>query len=148
MESLFFIIGKECAAKPEVDKILMNGFIPPLNEIASCFKRNKELFCHFWQPSCVYKPSRNGYVYFQRHMCKETCQSGMVGCNRTRRFLYDAYEINQICQKFPMSRKIFELPKCKEFLQKNTRLIEQCMLIEKSGKLMFLCTNVPQNSYS
>lgn len=147
MESFSFIIGKECAANAKVDKILKTAFIPPLYEIESCFKRNKELFCHFWHPNCIYKPSKHGYVYFKRHMCKETCESGMAGCDRTRKFLYDAYKINQICQKLPISRRIFQLPKCKDFLQKDTRLIEQCMLIEKSGKHMILSTTTIQNSY-
>ena len=145
---MLFITGKECLAKPKVDEILKSGSIPPLHEIESCFRRNKELFCHFWHPSCIYKPSKHGYVYFQRHLCKETCESAMVGCNRTVKFLYGAYDINQICQKFQMSRRIFQLPKCKELLQKDTRLIEQCMLIEKSGKHIFLSTTVFQNSYS
>ena len=134
--SLFNYLERWCRNKMEVKNILESGFtIPSLKEMENCINRTRERVCHYYHPDCVFKPTGNGYTYFSRKGCRESCISFYVECEQTFQFLSTSDKIlRRYCRLFPVSRDMGKLPDCQEFLAKDIQKIEQCKLAESRGK--------------
>ena len=109
--------------------------IPSLKEMENCFNRTREEVCHYYHPGCTFKPTGNGYTYFSRKGCRESCISLYAGCEKTFQFISISDRIlRSHCTLFPVLRDMGRLPDCQEFLAKDIQKIEQCKLLESPGK--------------
>ena len=100
----------------------------------NCINSTRELVCRIYHPICLHKPADNGYKYFRRGVCKESCDSFYDGCQKTLQFLWRAYGIHNHCPQLNLARDLGEFPKCQEFSLKDIQKIEKCFLLEKAGK--------------
>ena len=116
--------------------ILKNGItIPSLKDMENCINRTREGVCHYYHPGCIFKATGNGYTYFSRKVCRESCISFYAECDQTFQFLLTSDRIlRSYCPLFPVLRDMGKLPDCQEFLAKDIQKMEQCKLMETSGK--------------
>ena len=120
---LFNYLERWCRDKSEVKNILESNItIPSLKEMENCINRAREGVCHYYHPGCVFKPTSNGYTYFSRKACRESCISFYAECEQTFQFLSTSDRIlRRYCRLFPVSSDMGKLPDCqivKNFLRK------------------------------
>lgn len=128
-----FVLGP-CVHKTKIAVILRKYFIPSLDEIEHCLHKNKKMLCHYIHPTCSFERVKNGYNYFPRTICKETCVRSTADCDRTFEFLRTSYEIHKYCPRFNLTSTAHKLPGCHEFPEKNMQFIAKCLNIEEAGK--------------
>ena len=111
-----------------------NVFIPSLREVENCLNISREIVCHYKHPTCLHKPVNTGYIILQRKPCKESCDSIHPECGAIFKSLVTMSKVNSYCQKLDLVRTMERIPECKEFPVKDIQKIEQCKLMNRSGK--------------
>ena len=111
-----------------------DAFIPSLDEVENCLNISREVVCHYKHPTCLHKPVNNSYFILQRNPCKESCDSVLSECGATFNSLAVMAKVNSYCGRLSLVRTLERIPKCKEFPVQNIQKIEQCKLMDRSGK--------------
>lgn len=111
-----------------------NAYIPSLHEVKNCLNISREIVCHYKHPTCLHKPVNNSHVILQRKPCKESCDSFYPKCEATIKSLVAMSKVNSYCQRLDLVRTLERIPECKEFPVKDIQKIEQCKLMNRSGK--------------
>ena len=111
-----------------------NLFIPSFHEVENCFNISREIACHYKHPTCLFKPVNNGHIIFQRTPCKESCDTIQLECRATFKGLVTMSKVNNYCQILNLVRTLARIPECKEFPVQDIQKIEQCKLMDRSGK--------------
>ena len=111
-----------------------NLFIPSFHEVENCLNISREIVCHYKHPTCLFKPVKNGHIIFQRTPCKESCDTIHPECRATFKALVTMSKVNNYCQRLNLVRTLQRIPECKEFPVQDIQKIEQCKLMDRSGK--------------
>lgn len=136
---LKFISGS-CRNINYVKDIMENIFIPSWHEVENCFNISREIACHYKHPTCLFKPVKNGHTILRRKPCKEWCDSFHPECGATFKTLVAIHKLNSYCQRLSLIRRLERIPECKEFPVRDIQKIEQCKLMDRSGKTCNLDT--------